>query len=78
MKYRTDSEKVQKFLNDHGYTYNSLAKAMQIPPRNLQLKLLEKESTPVFYIKVASILGVSINDLFYVIFPDAMNQNFKK
>lgn len=76
MEIRTDTQKVMKFLNDHGYSYNSLARKLNCGPSNLQNQLLKRAASPAAYIRIAAVLGVSIDDLFRVIFPDDMETYF--
>lgn len=72
------SEKVLAFLKLHGYNYNRLANEIGMETSNLRKSLLMKPCEPYFYIKVAGAIGVSITTLFELLFPNEMEQYFKK
>ena len=72
------SDKVLSFLNEKGYNYSRLAKELNLETSNLRRALLMQPCEPYFYMKVASATGVSIDTLFELLFPEAMEQYFKK
>lgn len=76
MKQKSDA--MLSYLRSKGMNYSRLARAIGDCPSNLRKKLLVKNADPVLYIKVASALNTTVDDLFRVIFPAEMDQYFKK
>lgn len=72
------SDAVLSYLLSKGMNYSRLARATGENVSNLRKKLIIKKADPVLYIKVASALNTTVDDLFRVIFPAEMDQYFKK
>lgn len=72
------SDRVLSFLYEKGYNYSRLSKEIGMEVSNLRKSMIERPCEPYFYMKVASATGVSIDTLFELLFPEAMEQYFKK
>lgn len=72
------SDAMLNYLSSKGMNYSKLARATGEYVSNLRKKLIIKKADPIFYIKVASALNTTVDELFRVIFPEEMNQYFKK
>lgn len=72
------SDAMLSYLRSKGMNYSRLARETGENVSNLRKKLIIKKADPVLYIKVASALNTTVDDLFRVIFPAEMDQYFKK